>query len=693
MTFRISTDIGGTFTDLVCVDQNGDLRVAKVSTTSKNYGEGIFNALHALGGQYGLAADGVLKQCATFIHGSTVATNAIITHKTAKIGLILTKGHRDILSFREGGKEDPFNPHVDYPEPYVPRYLTETVTERVNAEGGIEIPLDENEARRAVRRLAGEFHVEGIAVCFLWSIANPSHEKRIGEIIEEECPGLSYGLSHRVNPIIREYRRAVSTAMDASLVPLVKKYVDHLDSELKGRGYKETLYVITSSGSLLAADEIVKRPIYTVDSGPTMAPRAGLMYASMEGDATGRIITCDMGGTSFDVSIATDGRIGLSRDTRVANEVLAIMKADVRSIGAGGGSIAWLDPGKMIHVGPMSAGADPGPACYMRGGEEPTVTDANVVLGYLHADYFLGGLMEIDPALSEKAIREKIGAPLNLGAQEAAYAVWTTINHNMVAAIEDITIRQGVDPREYLLVSGGGAAGLHIVPIARELKMKRVIVPKLSGVLSAVGGLAADMTMDFHAPLFTDSKQFLYEGANGRLAKLEEEAREFLLRTGVPVEKTEISFFVEARYAYQVWELTIPLRSGRIADGEDLARLTQDFDDAHERVFGIKEPGQTIEFINWGARAVAQVPKVEVKERPFGGEDPAHALVARKGAYFREMGGLVETPVYRGDNLLYGAKVEGPAIIQEPTSTLVVFPGSRATVSRWGNYLIEVEEF
>ena len=236
MTFRISTDIGGTFTDLVCVDEKGELKVAKVSTTSENYAQGIFDALHALGDQYGLAVDEVLKQCVTFIHGSTVATNAIITRGTAKIGMILTKGHRDILTFREGGKEDPFNPHVDYPEPYVPRYLTETVSERTNAEGGVETSLDEAEARQAIRRLAKEYHVEGIAVCLLWSIVNPAHENRVGEIIEEECPGLPYGLSHKVNPIIREYRRAISTAMDVSLVPLVKKYVDCLDGELKERG-------------------------------------------------------------------------------------------------------------------------------------------------------------------------------------------------------------------------------------------------------------------------------------------------------------------------------------------------------------------------------------------------------------------------------------------------------------------------
>jgi N-methylhydantoinase A len=615
----------------------------------------------------------------------------MIMRRTAKIGLILTKGHRDILTFREGGKEDSFNPHVDYPEPYVPRHLTATVTERMNAEGGVEVPLDENEARQVLRQMIQGFQVEGIAVCLLWSIANPAHENRIGEMIEKEYPGLNYSLSHRVNPIIREYRRAISTAMDASLLPIVKRYVDDLNEKLRGSGYVKPLYMVTSSGALLNAEEIVKRPIYSVDSGPSMAPRAGLLYATTEGDQRKNIITVDMGGTSFDVSITTDGKIELSRETRIADETLAIMKANVKSIGAGGGSIAWVDPGKMVHVGPLSAGAVPGPACYMRGGEEPTVTDANVLLGYLAPDYFLGGRMKIDPQLSEKVIQKKVGKPLNLSLLEAAYTIWTTVNHNMVAAIGDITIWQGVDPREYLLVAGGGASGLHIVPIAQELKMKKVIVPKLSGVLSAVGGLAADMTMDFHVSHFTDSRLFDYEGVNRQLRALEEQARAFLSRTGAARKNTNLQFFTEARYAYQVWELNIPLRGNPTLDEEMLAQLVEDFHGFHQRVFGINEPGELIEFVNWGVQATAKMPEVKIKEQPHGSEDPACALVAKRDAYFRELGGLVKTPVYRGDQLLGGARVGGPAIIQEPTSTLVVFPGSTATVSKWGNYLIELE--
>jgi N-methylhydantoinase A len=691
MNLRISTDIGGTFTDLVCVDEKGDLSVEKVPTTSERVAEGIFNALNLLSNQYGNTPRDVLKQCDTFIHGSTVATNAMISRTTAKIGLILTKGHRDILTLREGGKENAFDLRIDYPEPYVPRYLTLTVTERMNAEGGVEIPLDEDEVRQVLRQLIKEFHVEGIAVCLLWSIMNPAHENRIGEIIQEEYPGLNFSLSHQVNPIIREYRRAISAAIDASLLPLVRKYVNDLDQELRERGYGKTLYVFTSAGALLDAREIIKKPIYTIGSGPAMAPRAGLMYASIEGDQEGKIITVDMGGTSFDVSVVTEGKIKLSRETHVGNDILAIMKADVRSIGAGGGSIAWLDPGKLVHVGPLSAGAIPGPACYMRGGEEATVTDANVALGYLDPDYFLGGRMEISPKLSEQVIKKKIAVPLNLELLEAAYTIWTTVNHNMVTATEDITIWQGVDPREYLLVAGGGASGLHIVPIAQELKMKKIIVPKLSGVLSAVGGLAADMTMDFNVSHFTDTRQFDYEGVNRHLKELEEKAKAFLSRASVAIENTHIEFFTEARYAYQVWELDISLRDNQIKDQEALMQLVEDFHNAHERVLGIKEPGQLIELVNWGARAIARVPKMEIREQTYGGEDPQNAFVTKRNAYFRELGGLVETPVYRGDKLLCGAQINSPAIIEEPTSTLVIFPGSTATVSKWGNYLIELE--
>ena len=691
MDLRISTDIGGTFTDLVCIDGKGDIQVVKVSTTSGEFADGIFTALERLAEQYGVGIGEILGRCRYFIHGSTVATNALIIRNVAKTGLILTKGHRDILTYREGGKADSFNQHEDYPEPYIPRYLTATVQERINAEGGIEIPLDEDDVRKQLNRLVEEFKVEGIAVCLLWSIMNPAHENRIGEIIDTEYPGMHYSLSHRVNPIIREYRRAVSTAIDASLFPVVNRYVNQLHSELKENGYQETLYMVTSSGALLDVEEVVKRPIYTIGSGPTMAPRAGLMYSAMEDISKGKLITCDMGGTSFDVSIATDGKIRTSRETREGDDIIAIMKADVRSIGSGGGSIAWIDSGGMPKVGPRSAGAIPGPACYMRGGKEPTVTDANVVLGYLDPDYFLGGQMTIDPKRSEQVIREKIADPLGLDVLEAAYTIWTTINHDMVAAIEDITIWQGVDPREYLLVAGGGAAGLHIAHIARELKMKKIIVPKLSGVLSAFGGLAADMTMDFHASHFADSKQFDYDGVNEILADLQRQAEKFLSGTGVVTEKTTILFSVEARYAYQVWELNIPIIGNRIADKNALSLLVDGFHRAHEDVFGIREAGQVIEFVNWGAQAIAKVPKMELKALKQNQGQSSNAQVTQRKAYFHELGTMVDTPVYRGDKLFSGARIEGPAIIQEPTSTLVVFNGCTAVVSPWGNYLIELD--
>ena len=333
----------------------------------------------------------------------------------------------------------------------------------------------------------------------------------------------------------------------------------------------------------------------------------------------------------------------------------------------------------------------PGPACYKRGGTDPTVTDANLIMGYLDPDYFLGGRMQIAPELSEEVIREKIAKSLDLDVMEAAYTIWSTINNNMVAAIEDITIWQGVDPREYLLVAGGGAAGLHIVPIAQELKMKKIIVPKLSGVLSAVGSLSADMTMDFHTSHFTDSRHFDYQNVNRKLKDLENRANAFLRGTGVEEENRFIDYFAEARYAYQVWELGIPIGGNRIKDEKDLGKLIEAFHGMHESVFGIKEDGQTIEFINWGAQATAKVPDMAVREISGTHGVAEKALVQKRNAYFRDLGGMIETPVYRGDRLSSGIRIEGPAIIQEPTSTLVIFNGCTASVSRWGNYVIELE--
>jgi len=692
MASSICVDVGGTFTDLAFFDENRTIGISKSPTTPKDYPEGIENCVDLVAEDVGVPARKLLEECAHFTHGSTIITNAVVEGKVAKVGFLVTRGFRDILTLREGGKEDCYNIHEDYPKPYVPRYLTLPVTERINAEGGIEIPLDETDAIKGLQTLIETYKVDAVAVCFLWSIANPVHEQRIKEIVARNWPNTTCVLSSETNPIIREYRRASSTVIEASVRPVAEKYMHDIDLRLKKKGYQGTLYMITSSGAVLTAEEAGKRGLALIASGPAMAPVGAQWFAAMEGDRLGNLIVTDMGGTSFDISLVTNGEVARTRESKVGDETLGISTIDSRSIGAGGGSIAWIDPGGLIHVGPESAGAMPGPACYNRGGKKATVTDANVVLGYIDPNHFLGGRMKIEPQLAERAVTENIAKALGLEVNEAAFTIWSTVNVDMVSAIQDVTIWQGIDPREYSIVSGGGAGNCHVVALAKDLGVKRSLVPKYGGVLSAVGGLVADVCADFSGSHFTTTSSFDYEGVNSLLERLENESRSFLSRFGATSNNSRIEFSVEARYSYQVWELSIQLSGQRISNEQDVLQLTEDFHKAHERVFAIKEPGQSVECVHWSARAIVQMPELKLREQPEGGAEPSAALMPEREAYFREMGGMVKTQIYRGDGLTCGNVLEGPAIIEESTTTIVIPPATRATVTKYGDYWIETED-
>lgn len=690
MAVKIAVDVGGTFTDLALVGEDRTISISKSPTTPEDHALGVLNCVDLAAEVLGRSPAEMMADCAYFAHGSTIVTNAVIEAKVAKVGLLTTKGFRDILTVREGGKDDPYRMHEDFPKPYVPRYLTLPVEERVNAEGGIEIPLDEAGAEAALRKLIDEYHVEAVAVCLLWSIANPAHELKIAEIVGRIWPGFTCILSSEANPIIREYRRASSTVIEASIREMAKRYVFSTDDQLKKKGFRGTLYIITSSGSVLAAADASRKAVSMIASGPSMAPVASQWFAQLEGDESGNVISVDMGGTSFDVSMVKEGEIARTRETKIGHEILGISTIDARSIGAGGGSIAWIDPAGLIHVGPQSAGAVPGPACYKLGGQEPTVTDANVVLGYVDPNYFLGGRMEIDLDLAARVITDKIARPLQLSLEDAAFTIWSTTNVNMVAAIQDVTIWQGIDPRDYILVSGGGAGNCHAVALARELGMGRLLVPKFGGVLSAVGGLVADVRAEFSGSCFTGTHRFNFDGVQELLEKLEAEARNFLKSLETDPEDTDIEFYVEARYPYQVWELPVRLRQSRIETQADLDVLVEDFHNEHEKVFAIKEPpGSPIECVNWSSRAVARTPKLSLREQEPAGSDLEEALMSTRKAYFRGMGGMIETKVYKGDLLKHGHIITGPSIIEETTTTIVIPPMARVAVSRWGNYTIE----
>jgi len=695
MGMRVCIDIGGTFTDLAVVNEaDGQLRVFKSSTTPKDYAEGVLDCLNLAADYYEVSLSAFLKDCSSsaggaMAFGTTIATNALIQKKVAKVGLLCTQGHRDILTFREGGKEDPFDWDLDYPDPYVPRYLTLTVTERIDAQGEVLRPLDEDSAREAIQQLL-DYKVEVLAVALLWSIVNPAHELKIGEIIEEMAPGQPYVLSHQVNPIIGEYRRTISTVINASLIPIVGPYIRSFDDKLRFLGYGGNLSVISCLGGILSIADAEKNPIFVVDSGPTGAPVAGLLFAEQE-YGRGDVVTCDMGGTSFDVSRVTDGVISYTSDAKVGFDFLGIRKVDTKSIGAGGGSIAWVDSGGLLHVGPESAGAEPGPACYQRGGDRPTVTDANVVLGYLNPERILGGRMELNKALAHQVIERDVARPLGLDILQAAFSIWNTVCVNMTDAIRRITSWEGLDPREYLFVSGGGAAGMHIIPMLRDLEARQLIIPKAAGVLSAVGGLASDMVREFQLNFDTETARFDYDGVNEVLNRLRAMGIDSLDANSIPQERRVLEFSVDARYLSQPWALAIALRKGRFEGKEDLTALVEDFHQVHERMRGSRERGQKLALSNWRMRAVGRTVKPVLASGQQAGETPSQeALIGRREAYFKDLGGLVETPVYEGDKLRPGNVVAPPAIIEEMATTIVIFPGSRAVVSNHGHYLIEV---
>ncbi|MCX5996098.1 MAG: hydantoinase/oxoprolinase family protein [Chloroflexi bacterium] len=693
MSYRLCIDIGGTFTDLVVADSKGNVNIFKSPTTPGNYTDAFIETVKMAAGHLGLPLKEFMGQSSTidggyFGHGSTVSTNAIIEGKAAKTGLICTKGFRDILVAREGGKENPYNWQMEYPEPYIPRYLTLGVGERINAEGGIEEKLNEDDVRQAVRQLK-EFNVRAIAVALLWSIANPVHELKIAEIIEKEWPGIPCSLSHKVNPCIREYRRFSSTAIDASLKPLVNSYVTQLGKRLEAIGYKGQLSLLTSSGGVVSAEEFVKKPIFSVDCGPALAPSAGRLIAETD-LGVDNIITTDMGGTSFDVACITGGEIAVSRETLVGGFMLGINKVDSKSIGAGGGSIAWVDSGGLLHIGPQSAGAVPGPACYNKGGKEPAVTDANVVLGYLDPAYFLGGSMKLDKRLAAKAIEEKVAVPLKLSVEEAAYAMWGAVNASMSNVIQDITIWRGIDPREYLVVSGGGAGGLHIVAIAEELGVKKVLIPRVAGALSAFGGAFADITSEFSTSKFTDSSNFDFDDITATLAGLEKQAEAFFEHMRVPVKQRKLQVYAEARYPFQVWELSVPLRGRSIGNQKQLDILVSDFHKLHRKVFSVSAEDQPVEFVYWRVKAVGKLAKTDFPAAKLASGTAAVSQHTR-GAYFQKLGGMVDTPIYKGADLKPGNRIVAPAIIEEPTTTILVMPGSKASITKYGNYLIEIK--
>lgn len=697
-TLRFAVDTGGTFTDLVIEDGGGQLHSYKSPTTPDDPVRGLLDVLSIAARDMGMSCEELLGQGELFIHGTTRAINAILTNTTARTAFLTTKGHPDILLFREGGRVEPFNFTRPYPEPYVPRALTFEVPERVGANGEVVLPLDEGAVIEIARQLA-ERQVEAVGVCLLWSMMNPAHEIRVGELLEKHLPGVPFTLSHQLNPAIREYRRASSTCIDASLKPVMSDYLRGLEHRLREAGFRERVLMVTSSGGVLDAAAVAEAPIHSLNSGPSMAPVAGRHYAWVDA-GTDAAVVADTGGTSYDVSLVRNGRIPRTRETwlgpRIFGHMTGFPSVDVKSIGAGGGSIAWVDEGGLLHVGPQSAGSVPGPVCYGRGGARPTVTDACLVLGYIDPNYFLGGAMALDLEASSRALEEQVASKLGLDVHEAAGAVLKLATEHMVGAIEEITINQGIDPRSAVLVGGGGAAGLNVVAIARRLGCPRVVIPEVGAVLSAAGALMSDLTADYAATCVTTSTRFDFDAVNAALADLEAQCRQFIEGPGANSSESSIEFLAEARYPHQVWELEVPLRVARFASAEDVEQLRQDFHTTHEEVFAIRDPESPIEIVTWRARVrcrlrhaatgrvatVATSAPAESRRVYFPAVGIVEAKVCHLEALEPRRPADAASAKHRGDRL------EGPAIVESPFTTVVIDPGAAVERTSTGSLLI-----
>lgn len=691
MPYRISADTGGTFIDVVVGDETGRKTIGKSLTTHDRVSRGLLKAIANAAESLGVSPKDLLDGTDLFVYGTTRATNAIVTRNAARTAFIATRGFGDTLVLKEGGKHNGQDFSKPYPDPYIPRSHTFEVSERVAADGRVIEALDERDVRRVLKEIADR-EFEAIAVCLLWSVVNAEHEQLIGELIADELPGIPFTLSHDIAPVVREYRRASAAAIDASLKPLMQKHFTELERDLREAGYAGQLLVSTSAGGVMSIDEVVRAPINSAKSGPAMAPLAGVTYSLLEG-CGGDMIVCDTGGTTFDVGLSRDSELVYTRETWLGTpwegDLLGISSVDIRSVGAGGGSIAWVDEGGLLRVGPQSAGSEPGPACYGNGGLDATVSDAACVLGYFDPDYFLGGKMTLDRDAAERAVNT-IAERLGISTRRAAWGILALATDGMVKAVHEITISQGLDPKESAVVAGGGASGLNILRIASELEATRVIIPKTVSALSATGMQFADILKEESSSCITSTDRFDFKAVNATLDALEHKLRDFASRMNVDDGDITIEYFTEARYAAQVWDLDVPLTSERFTSARDVEGLIKQFGAVHERVFAIRDDEAVVECLNWKARLTVTIsappqPEVgpSVRQRPTAS--------STRPCYFGDDDTMVDTPIFKPEVLPPGAMVHGPAIVEEPTTTLVVYPGQTITVSPSGNYLLSDE--
>jgi len=671
----IGIDVGGTFTDCVLVKADGSTVVEKTFTTPEDPSKGVLDGLEKLAGRAGLSLKDFLATIVRIMHGTTITTNAVLTGRGAKTGFITTEGFRDVLLMRRGVREEQFNSKCAPPAPLVPRSLSFTVSERVDSDGREKVPLDRRAARAVIGALK-QTGVEAVAVSFLFSFLNSAHELEVAEILKEDFPAAYVSLSTQVLPQLRAYERHSATALNAYVGPILTRYLERLTARLEGAGFRGRLLIMQSNGGVMAPEMAARFASRTLLSGPAGGPVAGIFCGSRAGYQD--LITMDMGGTSFDVSFIKDGRVSFTTEGSVGGHAMAFPVLDIRTVGAGGGSIAVVDEGGVLQVGPASAGADPGPICYGRGGTEPTVTDADLVLGYLGAEDFLGGKFPLDAFSAQSAIEKKIARPLGIEVLRAAEGIHRLVNATMADAIRLVSIGAGHDPRQCVLVVAGGAGAVHAAAIAAELEICRMLIPRNASVFCAAGMLLSDLKHDYVRTLSGELDKIPPEKIHALYREMAEEAVATLHQEGVRQEDIALFYGVDLKYVGQFHEVTIPLRSPR----ENLIDLKKAFDVQHRRLYSYNLPDQPAEALHWRLTAVGRI------ERPSS-EKPAPLSRSATPSKQRRVvfaGAKIEVPVFDGSTLAPSMTVHGPAIVEEPTTTVVIPPQWKLVVNDFGDY-------
>ena len=687
LNYKLGIDVGGTFTDFVAMhDGSDEIFKGKVPTRPHDEATSILEAVKAAAEYYGEESGQVLADTDTIVLGTTVVTNTMLEYNGAKTALITTKGFRDIIELRRGYRESLFDLSLPPPPPLVPRRWRKGVTERVDSYGVIDTPLDEGEVREAVRVLRDD-GVESIAVQLLFSFLNPVHERRIREIIAEEHPDCFVCLSSEVLPQIREFERVSTTVVNAYTSPKLRNYLYRLKSRLVSEGFSGALHVIQSNGGVMDLEFSAEHGVEAVLSGPS----GGVVAALRLGEQSGyrNLITADMGGTSYDVCLVHDGRPEVGVDQWISRYRIAVPLLDIHTIGAGGGSIGWVDSGRALRVGPESAGAYPGPACYGRGGERPTVTDANLVLGYMDPERFLGGKMSLDRSAAERALDKHVAGPLGISVEEAAVGIARISNNAMSNALRNVSVSRGRDPRDYALMAFGGAGAISAGMQAVDLGIKTILVPRSASVLSALGGLLSDFKVSKIQSFVTSSESVGLDRLNEVFERMHAEAERQLARAGTQGDVI-LNRYLDIHYAGQVQEVIVPLRTRtRRITAVNLARTLRDFHEQHETLYAFKRPDQPVEIVSLRLELIAKRERIELPSEPFAGESAEHAMVAQRNIYIDRQG-FIESPIYEGPALQPGNLITGPAGTHEPDTTIVVYDSQEAMLDQHGMYVIEV---